>query len=168
MGMGNNLQFVRRLIYNLKRRYGVPLDFYINDVTPGDPATGKKNVVREKYSIARAIATTQGFTTLQLFTAAFMRNIGRDFAFGANFEKDTVQVLIDARDLPVGIRITPERSYIVLNNRRYLVAKASLLEGNTVHSLTVKAVEGSPVQQLLTPITQQSIRFSQTVKAVIN
>ena len=165
--MGNQLNNIRRLIYTLKRRYGTPVDLYNNVVTPGNLETGDKNVTRQVYNIKRAVITPTGVTIAQVFSAAYMKTIGRDFAYGSLFDRDIKNIVVDACDLPKNVQPTPEW-FAVIHGKRFAVTKVDILEEQAVYGLIVKAIVGTPTDQLLLMSQQQAIRFTQVVGVQVN
>ena len=166
--MTNQRIFIRQLLYSLKREYGQPIDLYTQVInTPTDITTGKKDIVRIKYYIPKAVVVPVSFNTAYLFTQTYLKNIGREFAFGGTIDRDIKNVIIDARDLPVGVEILPE-FHMMIHNERYDLGRIQKLEENAGYLIQIKRVTGTPPNALQLPIFFQNIRFRQIVTTEVN
>jgi len=162
----NQRVFVRRLIYDLKRRYGQSVGVYQNvAAAPVDTTTGQRTTTRVKYQLRRAVVIPKQLNVVQLFTQPFNHAAGRQFAFGGFFAKELHTLLIDGRDLPPGVVITPETEFD-FNGKRYEANNIEDLAG-IAYLVLVKRCEGTPRDAVFDPPLFDSLRFTQTADAQI-
>jgi hypothetical protein len=162
----NQRIFVRRLIYDLKRRYGRPVDVYNNtDAAPVDTTTGRRAVTRVKYHIRRAVVVPKQLNLTQLFTPPFTHSAGRQFQLGGFFAKELTTLLIDGADLPAGVVVT-DQSQFIFNGKRYESNHVENLEG-LAYLVLCQRCEGTPRDAVFDPPIYDSLRFVESASAEI-
>ena len=133
--MPEGLRQIRRIIYTLKRRFGVQIKYY----RPGDPVidlkTGVVTQTFTTYTINRAIVGTG---------KEMMNNIYNIFSPGfptaAFFDQDIRVVLIDAADLS----ITPDKKdHIQVNSERLEINEIHPPQNNRAYWFVCKAVKNA-------------------------
>lgn len=134
----NNLS-LRRLVYALKRQWGVELTYVQIVSSKLDDRTGSRE-------IERRVITFKGVVLPQHLARKFIQDIGylaanKNFTYGALNDFNKLTVLFDRAELPMGFQ--PElNGYINYNGRRYeRVSFDNLLEEAFV--LVAQGVEGA-------------------------
>lgn len=111
----NNLS-IRRLVYSLKRQWGIELTYVQIVSSTLDERTGKRNIVRNVF-------TFKGVVLPQHLARKFIQDIGylaanKNFTYGALNDFNKVSVLFDRQDLPLDFK--PElNGYINYTGKRY-------------------------------------------------
>jgi len=138
----NQLQFIRKVLYQLKQRYGIKVDYYRVTATTVDDETGAVSTTKTKFTIRKAIRLpdkrTRGFQYDLSFIAA-----NKNFTMGGTYDRDTRDFIIDRRDIPKEFEPALE-DYILLNNERYNVKQVVELDEGQGYYLTAEATESEP------------------------
>lgn len=134
-----NTQLLHRLLYALKRQWGTTFDYVQIQLSEVDNRTGTRRIQRQVLYLP-AVQLPQN----QL--RKFIQDIGylaadKNFTYGALNDFNTLTLLVDTNDLPVGFQ--PElNGYIIHGMKRYErfrldnLADAALL-------ISARGVEGS-------------------------
>lgn len=155
----NHLIFIKKQLYILKRQYGKCLDIYASSENGGpDLTTGKRNLLITKYHIKKGIVLPLSMVAQGLYNQAFMKNIGREYAYGNILETEMKTVIIDAKDLPSGVILTTD-NYVIFNHNRYEIMKVEALENNYGYTLVIKRLLGVPAGEIFDLSITQEIRF---------
>lgn len=142
----NSLVFIRRVIYNLKRRYGFPLDIYRIISTVTNRETGKKIQEKSKYHIKRAIVLPNQVQKRFAFDLAYLA-ANKDFTYGAEYLSNLRDIIIDVRDLPKEFEITIN-DYIIYDGKRYQIKIIEIAEHNQAYLIRMDHAPGSlPFEQ---------------------
>src|SRR5260221_10235751 len=94
--LNRKLYFLRKLVYNLKYKYGQKVDIYRRVTSDFDSETGKKSVTLQKIPIRNAIFMSM--TEYRSFNYTF-KHI-RPFAMGGYYDLNDNVTIIDRHDLP--------------------------------------------------------------------
>ena len=142
----NNLIFIRRVIYSLKRRYGFPLDIYRILSTTTDRATGKKTQEKVKYYVKRGIVLPNQVQKRFAFDLAYLA-ANKSFTYGADYGANLRDVIIDAKDLPKSFELTIN-DYIIYDHKRYQIKTFEIAEHNQAYLIRMDQAPGSlPYEQ---------------------
>lgn len=153
----NHQIFIRQQLYVLKRQYGGPLDIYIVTTGPTNLETGAKVVNKTKYHIALSPIIPISLTQNSIFSAAYMKNVGREFAYGNFIDLELKRVIIDQRDLPIGF--DPDIiAYIVIDHKRYEIMKNQKLGNNIGYQIDIKRAVGVPTNEIFDLTVSQKLR----------
>lgn len=163
----NQMTFIRRALYDLKKNYGAHIDMYTSAIASQDVTTGVKMVTNTKYTIRKAVVLPAGFDARFLFTRAYLQNVGKDFAYGGTINQDVRHVIIDGSDLPKGL-IPGSDTYWIYEHNRYETSKVDSLERNLAHLIVMKRLTGVEKVEIHTPGVLQTIRFNQLAVGVLN
>lgn len=124
------LREIEKIIYRLKRQYGVELTLRTpTDNTP-DYATGNINRPFTEYIIKRAVILPKALARIFLST-------GGTFKYGGYFDETNTYILIDNKDLVDGY-IPTGKDNCVMNDRVYEIEKVRTPQNNKAHVLVVK------------------------------
>ncbi len=159
--MANNLVFLRRTLYQLKREYGFGGAIYRS--TPGatNLETGEKSVVKARYGIDNCIVLPFKMESLGFYGSALLK-AAREFSYGGFQDQDLKRVLIDANDLPVGFTIQPD-DYFIYEHKKFEIVKIEELEQGLGYSLLVNWLRGSVPNEIHEIQIYQTIRFTNVV-----
>jgi hypothetical protein len=163
----NQSTAIRRTLYDLKKRYGVPIDMYTHVVTSQNVTTGEKVATNTKYHIRKAIVLPEGFDAKFLFTRAYLQNVGKAFAYGGVINQDTRHVLVDGSDLPKNLIPGPD-AYWIYEGVRYETSRVDSMSKNLGHLVVLKRLTGVERVEINAPTVRQTIRFNQTAVGVLN
>jgi hypothetical protein len=142
MAFQNVLRQIKKIIYRLKRQYGIVMYItYMNSADEYNLETGQ--ITRDLISIKvrRGIVLPNRLAKDFEYDLSFIA-ANKNFTYGGIFEKGERIIVIDADDLPSGFQITTEM-YVVYSNRRYEIKDATLAEENKAWLLHIKEVSNT-------------------------
>lgn len=108
------IQFIKDVIYHLKRDYGSPVTFGTETISV-NLATGVKTLTKSEFSIRNVIVLPETFS--QKFRL-LLANSNRNEA--GLVKSGEVQIVVDKSDLPIGKTIAPD-TYAIMRNQKYIV-----------------------------------------------
>lgn len=128
----------RAILYNLKRAYGLPIDIYRPTSESHDVETGE---ITRGFSITKVKrAPVLPHTKERTFTYDLdYIQAGNNFTEGGFFDRETVDVLIDKKDLPRNFVPTLE-DHVVIRGKRYDIKKSEMFEQLATWRLTLSRV----------------------------
>jgi hypothetical protein len=137
---------IRRAIYQLKYRFGYPVDFYKIVKGAYNTQTGKYSFVTAKTTITRAVIMPSAVQRNFFFSISVIQANSR-FIQGGDIEINDRQIIIDGRDLPKGPHgttwIIDVDDYFIFENQRYDIKVAQALEYNTGWIISGRQIEGA-------------------------
>jgi|SRR6516162_7313317 hypothetical protein len=159
------LLFTKRVLYNLKRRYGTPADWYHVLSTQSDAGTGKNIVNKQKFRINRAIVMPVALSLEMNLLGGYRRvdNASSGMPSPPTLV-DTRYIILDGADIPKNIDITATaEDYIIelINNQRYNIQKISTLEGMLGHLITARFVKGGVRNEFFDLTASDSLIFNE-------
>lgn len=147
--MANNLGFIKRVIYNLKRRYGIRLTVLRRASATLNIETGVKTIVRDFYHINRGIVLPSRIHREFYYDLAFIA-AAKNFSYGGHVDVTERRLILDARDCA----FEPEVGHWITFDRvRYDVKEVSRFEEGAAYYVLVKqsiaaapadAIDGRP------------------------
>ncbi len=152
------LRFVRVTLYSLKRQYPASLTVYRTTTNP-DVATGKKNVVKAVFQIARAVLLPSDLARKFNYDHSYIV-ADKQFTYGAEYDVTQRAVLIDNQDLPPGMLLTVD-DYAVHNHIRYAFKTVTQINDMAAHFIVMRAVTGQPTNEVFDLSVGSSLRFVQ-------
>lgn len=160
--MPNNLIFLRRLLYKLKREYGYEGALYRITLGATNLETGAKSLTRVKYQIDRMVVLPFKFDSASFYGASLLK-AGREFAYGGFQEQDMKRVILDGSDLPEGFEVQPD-DYLVYDHKKFEIVRVEELENDLGYHLTVNYLRGSIPNEVHEAVVYQSLRLVQGVQ----
>lgn len=132
-------QDVRRVLYELKQRWGVPVDLY--KVTVGEPdyQTGDKGVSLTKIVIPQAVVGDFKLMRKFQYSISYIR-ANSNFGYGGFFEVGDIFVLVD------GVSVA-EKDFMVVGGKKFNVSEVQSLLDDT-HMLHLKQTSGEVFSQI--------------------
>lgn len=136
----NQLQFIKKVLYHLKQRYGAKIEYYHVTSNTTDDETGIGSILKLKFVIKRAIRLpdkrTRGFQYDLSFIAA-----NKNFTMGATYDRNARDFIISRSDLPKDFEPGIE-DYILMSNQRYNVKQLIELDFKQGYYISGEATEG--------------------------
>ena len=137
------LIFIKRVLYKLKRSYGLPVQYYVVTESVTNPATGDKTTTYSKVDITRAIVLRAREYRSFVYDLAYI-SANKDFTTGGFFDPEDRQVIIEASDVAVDFEPNID-DFIIFQNCRYDVKEVLHFEDNYGWALTAKKIRGAPI-----------------------
>jgi len=121
----NKLRFIKRVIYELRKSYGLPIDYYRRADATVNETTGAQSFTETKYSIKRAIRLPRKQIKWPVNTGTY----------DAYHRK----IIILAGDLEIEPSINSD--YITFDSKNWEIVQVFELDYNQGYLLVVKAFE---------------------------
>jgi len=151
-----NKTFVKKILYQLKRRFGSLVDLYHVVQVIHDPTTGKDIIIRDKYTIRKAVILPT------LLKRQMAEEMGFHSSTGPGFDVATRTIIIDRVDLLKGIEIK-NVDYFVIEHERYNIKSVEKLEDNQAMMFVTTHVVGSKTNEIFNSTMKQNMIFNQNV-----
>lgn len=147
-------QELRRIIYELKQRWGVPADLY--RVTVGEPNldTGDTGVTIQKTNVPQLISGGYTFMKKFQYTISYVR-ANSNFTYGAFFEVGDVFAIVT--DVAIG-----DKDYIVLRGKKYNMQTIDVL-CDDVYLLHMRQTTGEEFSQFFDMYVRSQVDVEQEV-----
>jgi len=158
----NQLSFIRKTIYQLKRRYGFPLDLYAIDFgnMKIDRGTGQKEVPKIKYHINRAIVIPNQLARKFAYDLAYLAGATQHFTYGAFFDEDQKTIIIDIKDLPKNLKLT-QNNFIIYDHKRFQIKIIMEAEHKQAYMIIMTHAPGASPFEIHTLLTIQKFKPEQ-------
>lgn len=143
--MATPLRLVKRVVYDLKKRFPHPIDVYDRQTTI-DLDTGLKTVIRRKFHVEKAIV----LPTAKLANKPSRAETYRPFRYGSLVDIDQSDVIIDDKDIHEYTKegpIDPGRCYLIFDHERFQIAKATNYYG--AWYIVLEVAEDTQVAEIL-------------------
>lgn len=136
----NNLREVKKIIYSLKRKYGLQMTVVRpnDDETEIDYTTGRITRSYDQVVIRRGILLPANRKRTFIYDLAYIA-ANNNFTYGGLFDKNEREVIIEAKDLK-GLEIDTS-SHIVTQNKRYEILNINEFEDMSSYVLKVRAIQ---------------------------
>ncbi len=123
--MNRNLrfQYIKQVLYELKRQYGFPIVLYNIIQYDVDVKTGNKTVRKDTYPIPKAIVLP---VNVDVVYKALL-GVQKDFAYGGQIAEADRYFVIDRKYIPKTL-VPSDDCYITYNDKRYDVIKLQEFE----------------------------------------
>ena len=144
--MRNRLKFVRRVVYKFKRAYGLPVDYYRTESHTTDMESGDKVTVLDMTHIRKVVVLRAREFRSFVYDLAYI-SANKDFTTGGFFDPSDRRIVIDPRDLAVGVIPTVD-DYCIFNNSKYEVKEVFDFEDAAMYILLARKVKGSPIVRI--------------------
>ena len=137
--MSYNLREIRRIIYNLKRQYGLILSYYRPLSTEYDLDTGESTRTFDLHIVKRAVLLPTKLDRSFVYDLTYIA-ANNNFVGGALFDRDQRVILIDGRDLPIEPNLD---DHVEFEGQRYQIAEINTTAGYRAHLLRVQGLTNS-------------------------
>ena len=135
---GNGLYENRKLLYNLKRRFGQRLEIKKVTGRNRDLRTGKVITAYETLIVKKAVVLPEMQARIFSYHLAYIA-ANRNFTYGGLFDESKRTVLIDLKDIPKDKTIIID-DRVLFNGNYYDVKDIVRLDDNTGVVLTIENV----------------------------
>ena len=135
--MANVLREISAILYRLKREFGLPARLRVVAETY-NLETGEVNPTNVDYSIRRAIILPRQSIRDFVYDLSFIA-ANKNFTYGGLFDVDRRIIIIDAKDLPSGVRPT-QNMIIVFDTEQYDILDVQRAEMDRGYLLVCKHV----------------------------
>lgn len=137
--MQNNLREIRKVIYRLKRQYGLRL-LYIRPLTAEqDIDTGEIKRTFEQHEVKRAILLPSKIDRSFVYDLTFIA-ANNNFVGGAFFDQSSRIILVDGKDMP----FTPTlNDHVEFEGERYEIAEINVTAGHLGYLFRVRGLSNS-------------------------
>lgn len=158
-----NVQFIRDMLYSMKRDYGLPIRYGRIATQELNYNTGENVVVKHVYSIRKAVVITNTLNRRFVQDIAYLA-ANKNFTYGGLFDENSTFFIIDARDLPKNVTIEMD-DFIFYEHGRYYVKKVERLAYNCGYIVSCLQHEGAnpfdvqPAKVLQSLDIQQEINY---------
>ena len=139
----NNLREIMKIIYHLKRRYGLSLSYYIPTSQTHDPRTGEISRSYDVFVLHRAVILPTSLERHFVYDLAYIA-AAKNFTEGAYFDKNIKRIIIDKKDFPAGT-IPDLRHHIEFDGTRYEIKAIQVFEDRRSYVFTVEGVINAPL-----------------------
>ena len=113
-------KFIKRVLYKLKRSYGMPVDYYRIVTHTSDLEKGTKTTIETKTHIRRAIVLRAREFRSFVYDLAFI-SANKDFTEGGFFDPEDRNIILDTKDLPKNFDPNVD-DYLIIKDKRYDVS----------------------------------------------
>jgi len=137
----NNLREIRKIIYNLKRQFGLPIIIRSPLSSTNNLETGKSTRTYTSYTIRRAIILTSTEIRDLAYDLAYIA-ANKNFTYGGFFDLTERTVIIDAKDLPTDFRLSLN-DHLIFQTRQYEIMEVCEAEHHMSYLLHVKELQSS-------------------------
>jgi len=159
----NQLIHSREVLYSLKQRYGVPIDYYhvFSELVNDNVLTGVSTVNKIKYKVKKGI----------LLPITMARLINQDTP-GSEIDVNSTQIIIDKKDLPLHFEHASE-DYLIVHDynhnkrllkyggKRYNIQTLDELEDNLFYVVTARFIKGGVRNEIIDLSISETLMFSE-------
>jgi hypothetical protein len=153
-------QNVKRVVYSLTRRYGIPVPIFRAVSSTTDYLTGEKSRVTESAIIRRCVPLDNTLRRMLFESGAYL-NASRAFTWkgGEGVDANSRDFLILGSDLPA---FSPDvYSWVIYENLRYEVARVTALVNRTAFVLSCSAASAEEYGNEIVLSESQTVNITQ-------
>lgn len=143
----NKLRNIRRVLYSLKKGFGVPMDIYQITKSDLDPRTGRQIIERRRIQIRKAILLPTVLARKFSYDLSYIA-ANKNFTYGGQYDIRDRMIIVEASDMPDGLAVKTE-DYLVMEGSRYEVKSVEDLEFKYGFIITARETPGAPVNQVI-------------------
>jgi len=141
--MNQNTRNIRRILYTLKRQFGVKIVLYQVDESSTDLKTGLKTKTYTTQTVKRAIVLPGELERKFVYDLAFIA-ANKNFTGGGYFDSTVRRVIIESRDLPSDY-VLSLNDQCLFEGQTYEVAKIDKTPDSQALMIGLKGTSSSPV-----------------------
>ena len=155
---------IRRNLYDLKKTWGVQVDWFRLLGSAFNVETGKMVTNWEKFSIRRGILLPSQLDRTAMYSLSYLA-ANKNFVYGGLFDTDNRMLIIDVRDLPRTFQIDasqPEfNDKIIAEHKRYQLKRVFDFDHSLAWLLHITYVKNSePEDNEFTVSVNQTLEVS--------
>lgn len=156
--MLNQLRFIKRLMYSLKRRYGVTVRFLKYTAYAVDPQTGTVTSTVANKLVRRAIAQPNTADRTFFYDLTMIAS-NKNFIYGAITDRNQRKLVIDredVRDWQVEVG-----QWFLLDGKRYEVSEVIDYQDQRCYFITGVGTENGPSDSEISASVSQGVSLTQ-------
>ena len=162
--MSTNPRFIRNVLYSLKRKYGLLMEFVFKTSSTADSRTGKITVVKDSFNIHRAILLPSVVVKEFTYNLTFIAS-SKNFVYGGLYDTTQRRVILDGVDLPNQFVPKPGQS-LIFAAKRWDIKQVQEFQIGKGYYLLVKQVTSIDLEQLVKRDTYSEFLLEHTVDVV--
>lgn len=159
------LAFIRKVLYQLKRDYGLAINVNFRTSSTINSQTLQKTVVEDSFRIARAILLPSHMERSFVYSLPMIAS-NKNFTYGALFDSDQRRLMIDAKDIPAGVTLDLDM-WLVFDGKRYDIKEIHEYEFSSGFMLVVKQATNVALNNNIKRFYETPLDLIQTVTAVV-
>lgn len=160
------LAFIRKVLYQLKKDYGVAINVNFRTSSTINPQTLIKTVVQDSFAIRRAIILPSNMERSFVYSLPMIAS-NKNFTYGALFDSDRRRIMIDAKDIPAGITLDNDM-WLVFDGKRYDFEEIHEYEFSSGFMLVVRQATNVALNNTIKRSYETPLDLVQTVTAVVS
>lgn len=142
----SKLRHIRRAIYRLKQRMGMPIDYHVIDQSQVDVETGEKQISTSVIHVKKAVVLRAREFRSFVYDLAFI-SANKDFTTGGFFDPEDRRVIIQASDLNGH---NPQIwDYFIFQDDKYDVKEVIEFENDFAFSFLARKVRGQVISRMV-------------------
>lgn len=157
-----DIKFIRNILYSLKRRFGLPMEFVYKLTSSTDSRTGKVTITKESFRVNRAILLPSVVERTFSYDLTFIAS-NKNFTYGGLYNTDERRIILDGIDLPNQFEPKAGQS-VIFNGKRWDIKKVQQFQIGKGFLLTAKQVTNIDLDNFIQRITHSSLILTHTVE----
>ena len=138
----NNLREIRKVIYHLKMRYGLTLEYFDPTGQTHDPKTGAITRQFTQITINRAVILPTDLSRSFIYDLAYIAS-NKNFTEGGFFDKNLKKIIIDKEDFPQDF-LPDVNHHMEFDGGRYEILSIQIFEDRRAYLFNVEGILNSP------------------------
>ncbi len=159
------LAFIRKVLYQLKRDYGLEINFNFRLTTSLNTQTLTKTTTYDSFRIANAILLPSNMERSFVYSLPMIAS-NKNFTYGALFDSDRRRIMIDAKDIPAGVALDLDM-WLIFDGKRYDLEEIHEYDFASGFMLVVKQATSVVLENVIKRSYEDPIDLTQTVTAVV-
>ncbi len=159
------LAFVRKVLYQLKRDYGLQINVNFRTSSILNTQTLIKTVVEDSFIIKKAILLPSNMERAFVYSLPMIAS-NKNFTYGALFDLDRRRLIIDAKDVPATVTLDNDM-WLVFDGKRYDLEEIHDFEFSSGFMLVVKQATNVALNNNIKRSYETPLDLVQTVTAVV-
>ena len=165
MENSRGLAFIRKVLYQLKRDYGLQINVNFRTSSILDTKTLQKTVVEDSFLIQRAILLPSNMERAFVYSLPMIAS-NKNFTYGALFDLERRRVIVDAKDIPATVDLDSDM-WLVFDGKRYDLEEIHEFEFSSGFMLVVKQATNVLLNNNIKRSYETPLDLVQTVTAVV-
>ena len=159
------LAFIRKVLYQLKRDYGLSINVNFRTSSTIDSKTLQKTVVEDSFRIARAILLPSNMERAFVYSLPMIAS-NKNFTYGALFDLDRRRLIVDAKDIPATVTLDNDM-WLIFDGKRYDLEEIHEFEFSSGFMLVVKQATNVVLNNNIKRSYETPLDLVQIVTAVV-
>jgi hypothetical protein len=149
---------IRRILYELRQRWGVPVDYYTVNVGTPDIESGRRYNTISKTHLPDVIIGSYTLMRKFQYSISFIR-ANSNFSYGGHFEVGDSFAIVTG--------VTPkQKDYIVYRNKRHNIKEIIQQLDEDIYALHLRVTSGEPFNQIHDVFVRSTLAVEQEIDGV--